>query len=77
MTVPRTEFVFLPVKSSFSPEDSSNDESQAFFEMLATLKAQTKCVIWSRSIDKPDIIGIGIGMCLVEDVIMSDTSGQI
>ena len=68
MGVPTTEFIFLPAKPSFKPEDPSSDDGRKFLELLASQKQHHRGMIWSRSVDRPEIIGIGLGMSKISDI---------
>jgi hypothetical protein len=60
MTTPATEFVFFTLKDSVAPDDASNEEGKALLKVLADAKPKFSALIWSRSVDKPEIMGIGV-----------------
>lgn len=61
MTTPTTQFIFLPAASSVRPEDVDSTEGKALLDLLNEKKELFGNVIWGRSVDKADTIGIGLG----------------
>ena len=61
MSTPPAELIFLPLKSSVRPEDDSSEEGKAFLELLVDKGPLFEGIVWGRSIENSDIVGIGIG----------------
>ena len=61
MATPTTEFVYLTARPTVRPEDADNEEGKALIRLLTELKSTYTTLIWSRSVDKDEIIGIGVG----------------
>ena len=62
MTTPTTEIIFLPALDTVRPEDADNESGKKLLKLLADLKPKYADILWSRSVDKEDIIGICVGM---------------
>ncbi|KAH8888349.1 hypothetical protein GQ53DRAFT_843709 [Thozetella sp. PMI_491] len=54
------ETIFLRVKPAVRPEDPSSEAGRAFLAALSRAAPAFSSTIWGRSVDKADIIGIGV-----------------